>query len=431
MCACAIVCAHISINCKHMAKESIGPQTQCQICNNPKLLLVLSMGHQPVLQEYLTHDKLHEPEVTYPLNLVFCNRCGLSQLSYIIDPALVFMPHYPYRSGLTLMLVRNFEQLAQSLHDASMFKEGDVVVDIGSNDGTLLRPFKARGAVVVGVEPTNVAKIANKSGIPTIQHYFNKGTVKEIRAKYGKPRVITATNVFAHINDTPTLVKNIKALMSPDTVFVSESQYLRDMIEKSEFDTIYNEHLRYYSLKPLVHLFELNGMSVVDAERIEAAGGSIRVYAKVGKHAMSARAKNILKEEKELGLHDLRTLHTFAKRAHEAKHDLVELLTKLKKKGARIAGLTSAGRSNALLGFTKINNTFLDYNAEKKGSPKIGLYTPGTHIPVVDEAHLVKDQPDYLVVLSWHIGPELIKISRKFGYKGKFIIPLPKPKVVK
>lgn len=414
-----------------MTKDSIGPQMRCQICNNPRLSLVLSLGHQPVLQEYLTKEKLQEPEVTYPLNLVFCTVCGLSQLDYIIDPKLVFMPHYPYRTGLTLMLVRNFDSLAETMREAGYYKKGELVVDIGSNDGTLLQQFKKRGARVVGIEPTDVAKIASKSGIPTIQHYFNAGTVKDIRKKYGTPRVITATNVFAHINDTQTLLKNIKALMDAKTVFVSESQYLRDMVEKFAFDTIYNEHLRYYSLKPMVHLFALHGMSVIDAERIEAAGGSIRVYVKKGIHPMSARAKKLLAEEKKMGLHDLKVLHTFAKRAHDAKHDFVALLTKLKKAGARVVGITSAGRSNALLGFTKVNNTLLDYNAEKKGSPKIGMYTPGTHILVVDENELIQDQPDYAVVLSWHIGDELMKKTRAAGYKGKFVLPLPVARVVR
>lgn len=413
-----------------MSKDSIGPQIRCQICGSPKLSLVLSLGHQPVLQEYLTKEKLREPEVTYPLNLVFCNVCGLSQLDYIIDPKLVFMPEYPYRTGLTQMLVRNFDSLAQSMYEAGYYKKGGLVLDIGSNDGTLLQKFKNRGAEVVGVEPTNVAKIANKNGIPTIKHYFNSKTVKDIRKKYGVPRVITATNVFAHINDTQVLVKNIKALMDAKTVFVSESQYLRDMMEKTEFDTIYNEHLRYYGLKPMIHLFALHDMSVIDAERIGAAGGSIRVYAKRGKHSMSPRAKKMLTEEKKVGLYNLKTLHAFAKRSHDAKHSLVELLTKLKKTGARIVGITSAGRSNALLGFTKINNTLLDYNAEKKGSPKIGMYTPGTHIPVVDEERMIIDQPEYAVVLSWHIGEELMKKTRSAGYKGKFVIPLPTPRVI-
>ena len=415
---------------KKVVKKEVGRVVVCQVCGGSKLLPVLRMGHHPVLQEYLTKEKLGEHEVTYPLALVFCATCTLVQLDYIIDPELVFMPHYPYRTGLTNMLVRNFAELAETTHKAGYWKKGELVVDIGSNDGTLLQQFKNLGARVLGVEPTDVAKIAKKNGIPTLQHYFNKDTVKEIKKKFGAPKVLTATNVFAHINKVEELVTNIKALMGKDTVFISESQYLRDMVEKLEFDTIYNEHLRYYTARSLAYLFSLHGMSLVDAERIGAAGGSIRAYAKVGKHPMSKGAKELLAEEKKLGLHDLKTLHGFAEAAIAAKHELLTLLIACKKEGARIVGITSAGRSNILLGFSKIDSTLIDYNGEKKGSPKIGMYTPGTHIVVVDEAKILKEQPEYAVVLSWHIGDELMKTLRARGYKGKFIVPLPKAKIV-
>ncbi len=410
--------------------QHTGVVLQCQICHNTKLTEVLSLGHQPIVQEYLTSQQLKEKEDTYPLVLMRCGKCQLLQLSYVIEPRKVFPRAYPYRTGLTLMLIRNFEELAETLHAAGLFKKGDLVVDIGSNDGTLLKPFKARGARVAGIEPTDAAKAANKSGIKTLQEFFSAGSTKKILKQYGKATVVTATNVFAHINDSSSLVRNIKALMGPKSVFVSESQYLMDIVEKTEFDTIYHEHLRFYALKPLSKLFAMHGMSLTDAERIGAAGGSIRVYAKTGKHAMSGRAKKLIQAEEKAGLYDIKKLRAFAQKAYQAKTDLLALLLKCKKEGASIAGLTSSARSNTLLGFCGIDNTILDYSGEKKGSPKIGMYTPGTHIPVVDEAHILKDQPDYLLVLSWHIGPELIKIMKKLGYKGKFILPLPTPKIV-
>lgn len=408
-----------------------GPITRCQICESPRLVPVLALGHHPILQKYLTERQLQEPEATYPLNLVYCRACGLAQLDYCIDPAVLFNPGYPYRTGLTGMLIRNFDSLAEELLNAGHYKKGDLVVDIGSNDGTLLSMFKKRGARVVGVEPTNVARIARTSGIPTLQHFFGRNSVKEILKKYGTPNVITATNAFAHITDLPALIKNIRALMGRDTVFVSESQYLLDIVEKLEFDTIYDEHLRYYALKPMARMFGAHGMSLVDAERIQAAGGSIRVYAKKGGHPMSRRAKELLRKEKKAGLYDLKTLSRFARRVYKAKHELMALLSQLKKSGARIAALTSAGRSNTLLNFVKIDHTLIDYTGEKKGSPKIGLYTPGGHIPIVDEKRIVEEQPEFLLILSWHIGSELMRIMRKLGYKGRFIMPLPKPRIIK
>ncbi len=413
-----------------MADNFTGAQRRCQICKGTKLTEVLSLGNQPIVQKYLSQKELLEPEVMYPLAIMYCGTCGLLQLNYIVDPKRVFPADYPYRSGLTNMLIRNFEELAGSLQKSGYINKGDLVVDIGSNDGTLLKPFKARGARVVGVEPTDAAKVANKAGIKTLQEFLSSKSVKKIIASFGKAKIITATNVFAHINDTDSLVRNIKALMNRDSIFISESQYLMDIIEKLEFDTIYHEHLRFYALKPLVKLFALHGLSLVDAERISAAGGSIRVYAKLGKHPMSIRARKLIQAEERAGLYNEKKLRAFGERAYKAKIDLLSLLLKCKKEGANIAGLSSSARSNTLLGFCHIDTAILDYAGEKNGSPKIGLYTPGTHIPVADEARIFREQPDYLLVLSWHIGAELIKIMKKVGYKGKFILPLPTPKIV-
>jgi len=411
--------------------KSTGPIAGCQICSTKKLGLVLSLGHQPIVQEYLTEATLHGPEVTYPLNLVRCSRCELLQLDYIVEPKEVFPLNYPYRTGLTNMLIRNFQELAALLKEKGLFEEGDLVVDIGSNDGTLLEQFKTYGPRLLGIEPTNAAKVANKNGLQTIQDFFSPAVARTIRKKHGPARVITAANVFAHINNVPALMQGIKALMDTKSTFISESQYLMDIVEKLEFDTIYHEHLRFYSLKPLTFLFKMHGLSLVDAERISAAGGSVRVYAKKGVHPMSARAKKLIAAEVKAGLYSPEALVRFAAKVHTAKNDLTALLLDLKRKGAHLVGITSAARSNTLLRFANINETLLDYNGEKHGSPKIGMYTPGTHIPVVDEARILKDQPDYVVVLSWHIGQELMKKTRAAGYKGAFILPLPKAVVIK
>lgn len=402
----------------------------CQICSGKQLEMVLSLGHQPIVQEYLTVEQLYEPETTYPLNLCRCSNCGLLQLDYIVDPRLVFPKKYPYRTGLTNMLIRNFQALADELEKEYGIKKGDFIVDIGSNDGTLLAGFKTKGMQVLGVEPTDAAKTAIKNGIPTIQDYFNKQVATKIIKKYGPAKIITATNVFAHINNVPELVSNIKILMDERSVFVSESQYLMDIFEKSEFDTIYHEHLRFYSLKPLDYLFKKFGMTLVDAECISAAGGSIRVFAMKGKHEQSGQFKELVAAEEKAGIYNEATWKEFSQKALAAKNSLLEILIQCKKEGARVIGLTSSARSNTLLGFNKIDTQILDYCCEKKGSPKIGMFTPGTHIPVVDEEKLFKEQPEYVLVLSWHIGEELMKLMRKFGYKGKFIIPLPKPTII-
>ncbi|OGG80032.1 hypothetical protein A3A39_02995 [Candidatus Kaiserbacteria bacterium RIFCSPLOWO2_01_FULL_54_13] len=412
-----------------MSRNTVGIVKTCQSCEERKLTPILSLGHQPIVQEYLSAGALRKPEVTYPLNLVFCKRCTLLQLDYIVEPKKVFPPEYPYRTGLTDMLVRNFESLADKLEREGYFKPKDVVVDIGSNDGTLLKPFKKKGARVVGVEPTNAAKVAKRNGIPTVQDFFNAKVVRSIVKKHGRAQIVTATNVFAHINDTAALVQNVAALMAKDAVFVSESQYLGDIIKKLEFDTIYHEHLRFYSLRSIAYLLKLHGLSIIDADRISVAGGSIRVYAKKGKHAISERALNILAREKKAGLSDVARLQKFAQSSIQAKRSLLALLLRCKQRGS-VAALGSPARSNTLLNFAKIDGTILDCIYEKNGSLKIGLCTPGSHIPVVSESLIRTDKPKFLLMLSWHIGAELMGLMRKKGYRGKFIIPLPHPRIV-
>lgn len=414
-----------------MSQENyIGKVKSCQICGRAGLETILSLGHHPPAHSHLASGKLLEPENTFPLNLCYCPNCHLVQLDYVVDPRVLFPPEYPYQTGLTRMLVDNFRSLAEVLINKYNLGPNDLVVDIGSNDGTLLKGFKDKGIRVLGVEPTEVAKLANGNGIETMPAYFDAGTADKILAKYGPAKIVTATNVFAHILDPNSLTRNIGKILADDGVFVSESQYLVDIFDKLEFDTIYHEHLRYYTLKPLQKLFSLNGFSLADAERITAAGGSIRVYAVKGDKPASEQVDKLISEEGAAGLYDLANLKKFSERAVNAKRDLLALLLACKKKGARIYGLGGPCRSNTLLNFSKIDGAILDVNCEKSGSPKIGLFTPGAHLPIVDEKRIFEDQPEYILVLSWHIGVELMKKIRSLGYKGKFIMPLPIPRVV-
>lgn len=404
--------------------------TACQVCGSTPLSTVLSLGHQAPVHAHLTKKKLHQAETSYPLNLCRCNKCGLMQLDYIVDPKIIFYPEYPYFSGMTNMLINDFRSLRDTLIEKYHIEPGDLVVDIGSNDGTLLKGFKEKGQQILGVEPTNVGKVAIADGIPTIQEFFNQATVEKIVSQYGRAKAVTATNMFAHVDKAIELAAGIADILADDGIFVSESQYLADMIKKTALDTIYHEHLRYYSLKPLQILIESANMSVVDAEHIEAAGGSIRVYAKKGSHPLSERAQQMLDEEEKMGILDGRAFENFEKKINKAKQNLLTLILDCKKSGSRMVGIGAPGRSNTLLGFMHIDNTLLDYAVEKKGSPKIGLFTPGTHIPIVDEDKLFTDQPEYGLLLSWHIADELTKKLRARGYHGKFIVPLPEAKIL-
>ncbi|MDO8499664.1 MAG: class I SAM-dependent methyltransferase [bacterium] len=408
----------------------IGYVDACQVCGQPELTKIFSLGHHAPVHAHLTADKLKEAEITYPLNFCRCSNCGLSQLDYIVDPKILFYSEYPYFTGMTGMLVRNFLEMRDTLMESHGVKAGDFVVDVGSNDGTLLLGFKAKGMKVLGIEPTNVALVANQNGVNTLQEFFTEETAKKIVAEHGQAKVVTATNMFAHVNDVSGLAKGIVTMLSDDGIFVSESQYLVDMLEKTALDTIYHEHLRYYSIKPLRTLLSMFGMSMVDAQRIEAAGGSIRVYAKKGQHPESERLKNLLAMEEKMGIYDKDAFQSLAPKVERIKHDLMEILLRCKRDGKRIVGIGAPGRSNTLLNFAHIDASILDYAVEKNGSPKIGLFTPGTHIPIVDEAILYTDQPDYGLLLSWHIGDELIKKLKERGFRGKFISPMPEPKII-
>lgn len=407
-----------------MTSASIGHISGCQICSASPLDTVLSLGFQPLPSAYLSKAQLEQPEIAYPLTLCRCASCGLLQLDYIADPTLVFPSEYPYHTGLTNMLVRNFQSLADTVIPAYTLAPGSLVVDIGSNDGTLLRPFKEQGMRVLGIEPTDVANMANANGIETIQEYLSVVSARAAVATHGRAKVVTATNVFAHIPNPTAVVESIKELLEDDGVFISESQYLLDIVEKLEFDTIYHEHLRFYALRPLQALFHLTGMSIVDAERISAAGGSIRVYAMKGDRPASPRVADMLSVEEAAGLYDAKALQQFGERATHVKRDLMALLLDCGTRG-RIVGIGSPVRANTLLGFVHVDAGMLEYICEKEGSPKIGLFTPGTHIPIVDERRLLEDQPEYALVNSWHIGAELMKKSRELGYRGTFIMPLP------
>lgn len=413
-----------------MTKNQFGEVKQCQICSSEDLKTIIDLGHQPPVHAHLNSENLDKTEKKFPLVLLQCQNCKLAQLNYVVDPEVLFPPDYPYLTGLTNMLIRNFQELADSLEKNYSLTKDDLIIDIGSNDGSLLQGFKNKGMKVLGIEPTDTAKVAEKNGIPTLQEYFDKDIAQQILDKHGSAKVVTATNVFAHIHSPHELVENIKQIMTDDGVFVSESQYLIDVIEKTELDTIYHEHLRYYALKPMIEMFKQADMTVVDAERITAAGGSIRVYALKGKQEVSPRVQEIINYEEKIGVYDGSALEGFAKKVKQAKNDLTTLLKKIKDGGGTIVGIGAPARSNTMLNYMGIDKNILDYAVEKKGSPKIGLFTPGTHIPIVDEEKLFTDQPEYALMLSWHIGEELIKKLKELGYNGKFIIPLPEPKII-
>ena len=402
----------------------------CFICKGDNLFKFLSLGHQPPSDAFLTTEMFDEHEITYPLDLFMCENCHLVQLGYIVDPKILFSKDYAYNSGTNKTLKENFKNLTSKLVSLYKLTENDLAVDIGSNDGSLLESYSAHKVKILGIDPSGVTELAIKNGQPTIVDFFNEGTARIAQKKYGKAKIVTATNVFAHVNDLHSFMRGIKTLLANDGVFVSESGYTRDMIEGLQYDFIYHEHLRYLTLKPLTKLFEKFRMEIIEAERIPIHGGSIRVHAAIkNRYPVSSTVKKLLAEEKKVGLYNKKTYIKFAKEVEKMKLNLQKILIDIKTLGHRIAGIGAPAKGNTLLNYCKIDSQIISYLVETS-ERKIGQFSPGMRIPVVEESFLIKDQPEYALLLSWTIAPILIKKLREKGYKGKFILPAPKPKVL-
>jgi len=416
-----------------MVEHNVKPGVlkQCQICGSPNLELVIDVGHQPLCDSLLTKEQLDQPEVYYPLRLLRCPSCTLAQLDFVVDGSKVYHQNYPYRTGVTAELVDYQLAMADDLTTRYGLGSGSLVVDIGSNDGTLLKGFKQRGTRVVGVEPTNIAKIAQASGVETINSFFNETIAGDIVANHGGADLITASNVFAHMAPLGDVVRGIRALLKPNGVFVLENHYLVDVLEKTQYDTIYHEHIRTYTLKSLTTLFSYYGMTVFDAERVSRYGGNIRAHVSKDKSREPETSVGaLLRMEEETGLDRPAVYERFRERAVESRIRLLDFAVDASNKGKRFVGNSCPGRANTLLHYCDIGTGLMPYIAEQPASLKKGLYSPGKHIPVVDNSILFEQQPDYVVLLAWHYAGPISADLRRRGLKSKLIQPLPQCSVL-
>tara|TARA_B100001059_G_scaffold70307_1_gene67469 strand:- start:1509 stop:2765 length:1257 start_codon:yes stop_codon:yes gene_type:complete len=405
---------------------------ECQICRSKKIYEILDLGHSGLCDSLLKKDDLNKHEKSYPLKLFKCKKCHLLQINYVVNNEEVFHLDYPYKSGITKTLKDLLHSTSKYSVDNFKFSKKPLAIDIGSNDGTLLEGFKNHGFKVLGIEPTNIAKLANKKGIKTIQKFFDYKTAQFIKKRYHKAEVITGTNIFAHINKLDSLMKGVKNLLNPDNgIFVTESHYAVNILDEMQFDSVYHEHLRFYLLKPLIFLLNKYNFNVIDASRIPNYAGSIRVTATLNKKIKPKKSiKQILNNEKKAGFYSEKKYKQYAKKVIKVKKDLSEMLWKLKLNKKKIVGVGCPGRSVTLLAYCNITDQLIDYIAEQSSSLKLNMFTPSTHIKIIDEKYMINNQPDYALVLSWHYGKNVMKNLRNKGYKGKFIMPLPKPRII-
>ena len=405
------------------------PVKRCQVCGNARLESVIFIDYLPPVNTMPPIGTRPTEQPAYPAEVLRCPKCELVQLGLVVDPNILFPPSYPYTSGTTKILRENFAELYREVMSLYPIEKNDLVVDIGSNDGTLLGNFHDAGHRVLGIEPTNAGKIARKKGITTDISFFTRDAASRAVKKHGKAKIVTAANVFAHIENPSAVVKNIVSMLDRDGIFISESHYWVALLETLQYDTIYHEHLRYYSLTALKYLLELHGLEVIRARRIPTHGGSIRVYAaRKGTRKADASVKRILDHEKTALSRG--SLEQFRKGVVASKLGLLALLRDIKERDQRIYGIGAPSRSSTLINYVGLSDGILDCVLEIAGSYKIGRYVPGTVIPVLDEQKLFDDQPEYALLFSWHIADELIPKLKARGYQGRFIVPLPEPRIV-
>ena len=404
---------------------------KCQMCRSKKLNSVLFLGYLPPVNHLQSLSSSSSENTFFPLELVRCSSCGLVQINLEIRKEILFPYSYPYLSGTTKILMDNFNDLFNEVKKMNLLSLDDLIVDIGSNDGSLLKNFSENGYNVIGIEPSKAYKEALKKGVKTINSYFTDSVVSKIISNNKKAKVVTAANVFAHITNPEKLVLLIKRLLDKDGIFISESHYLPSLIKTQQYDTIYHEHLRYYHVGVLKKLFEKNGLYIFKVKKIPTHGGSIRVYAsKSNKVNIQKNVFNILDEENKIGINDGSALDHFKSKIIMSKLKLMRLLLKIKKNNNKIFGIGAPSRASTFISYTGIDDGIIDCVLEVSSSHKLNKYMPGTKIPILDEKKLFKDNPPYVLLLSWHISDALIRNLRRKGYKGKFIIPLPNPKVV-
>ena len=403
----------------------------CRLCNSSNLISVLKLASTPPANAFVTEEECIEEQKKYPLKLFFCNDCNHVQLTDIVDPRELFS-NYVYVSGTSPVFVNHFKNYAKKIIKDYSPDLNKYVLDIGSNDGTLLKFFKEMGYEVIGVDPAEeISKKANQDGIFTINGFFDLEMAENIKDKYSNASLITANNVFAHCDDLSGITDAVSKLLTPEGLFVFEVSYLVDVYQKTLFDTIYHEHLSYHSVTPLIKFFESKGMTLIDVLKVNTHGGSIRCVIKNSSNAeVKKSVDTFVNLEKSLAFHESNTFIKFSNKIEERKKELCDLLKKIKADKKSIAGFGAPAKATTLMYEFGLNNDILDFIVDD--SPlKQGLFSPGLNIPVFSSSKIETLKPDYLLILAWNFADSIIKNNQKFiASGGKFIIPLPTLEVI-
>jgi len=404
----------------------------CRICHGSSFQRYLNLGFTPPADSFIAKQGLQQPEVYYPLEVYLCLECGISQLGYTVPPDILYQHDYPYESSTTLAGRTHFFNFAASVVDRFKLESENLAIDIGSNVGVLLDGFKKKGCRILGIEPSaNITAIAVGRGIETINDFISPQLASQVFEKYGRASVIAATNVFAHIDDLDSFMEAVDLLLDDSGVLIIEAPHFLKLIQNLEYDTIYHEHLLYISVRPLNRLFSRFGYEVFDVEEVGIHGGSIRIYvSRSGQHPTTIAPNSMLEAEEENRIFSFDRLSQFGNDVASHRLKLTTLLRSLKAEGHSLAGVSAPAKGMTLLNYCRIGPEILDFITEKSRL-KIGRYSPGMHIPILPDAALVERSPDYALLLAWNFADEIMENLREYRDKGgKFIIPIPEPRIV-
>lgn len=397
---------------------------RCQICRG-KTTPGLDVGPQPVGDLVLSRSELNHPETFYPMQLHHCIDCGLTQLGYIVNPRIVYK-NFPFVSGTTETATRHLQSLPPRLVEMLGMNESSFAVDIGSNDGTLLKAYSPFGVRFLGVDPAgDPVRIAVEAGIATMHAFFNEETASTILAEHGKADAITACGVFGHVADLSGLMRGVKMLLAPGGVFATDSQYWLDTMARRHYDNMFHQHLRYYAMKPLARLFADYGMEMFDVERSEVYGGSIRVFAgNTGDHSIHAHVADLMAIEENEKLYDPDTTARFAADIQERRARLFDTVHERVRAGRKVIGIGAPAKASTVCNYCRLGPEMIEYITEVNPL-RIGKFLPGVRIPIVEEERMFTDEqrPDAAVLFAWNYQDEIVPRLRERGFAGEILLP--------
>jgi SAM-dependent methyltransferase len=409
-----------------MSKEN----NRCRCCEQRGLKIFLDLGKKPPSDRILTKEMLSQPEPFYPLEVAFCPNCCLVQILETLPPEELFTKGYEYYSSFSPALLEHSRSNVANLIASRRLGQNSYIIELASNDGYLLKNYVSRGIPVLGIDPApGQSKAAGKAGVPTLNAFFTIDLAEHLRTEGKIADVVHANNVLAHVADTNGFVKGIRKILKPNGVAVIEVPYLKKLIDHCEFDTIYHEHLCYFSVTALDYLFKSHSLFLNDVEQIPIHGGSLRLFVEKNER-MSQRVKNMMAEERAQKLDRIEYYDGFANKVNDLKVKLSTLLHSLKAKGKRVAAYGAAAKGTMMVNFVDIGTDLIDFVVDRN-THKHGKFMPGKHIPIYGTERLLDDMPDYVLVLAWNFADEIIQQQHTYVERGgRFIVPVPEPHII-